>query len=143
MGKKKSWDDIPSLDLSLSSNEAEEKNIDKRNAVRMVSKDILLMLNDNAKKLYVRVATEQGVLNTRGILHDINQGGLCFLMPDHGLKKQQLIKIQLMLGKRLLKCNAIICWTNKNKVGIKYVNPAADDVSFLSELYSAKILNRV
>ncbi len=143
MDKKKSWDDIPSLGLSLDSNKAEEKNIDKRNAVRMVSKDILLMLNENAKILYVRVATEKGILNARGVLQDINQGGLCFLMPDHGLKKKQMIKIQVMLGNRPLKSNAIICWTNKNKVGIKYVNPAAEDVSFLSELYSAKILNRV
>ena len=143
MDKKTSWDDIPSLDLRLDNDEEDEGSIDKRSAVRMVSKDILSMLNENAKILYDRVATQKGILNKRGVLQDIHQGGLCFLLPEHGLKKQQKIKIQVMLGTRPFKSNAVVCWKSTDKVGIKYINPAPEDVSFLAELYSAKILNRV
>jgi hypothetical protein len=143
MKKKMSWDDIPSLDLSIGQDDVPEETIDKRSAVRMVSKDILLMVNQNAQIIYVRVATENGIIPTRGVLEDINQGGLCFRMPGHSLLKNQSIKIRVMLGKRLFTSNAQVRWVNKDKVGLQYVNPAPEDVNFLAELYSAKILNRV
>ena len=143
MKKKMSWDDIPSLDLSMDHDDVAEEMIDKRSAVRMVSKDILLMVNQNAQIIYVRVATANGILPTRGVLEDINQGGLCFHMSGHGLLKKQSVKIQVMLGQRLFTTNAQIRWINKKKVGLQYVNPAPEDVNFLAELYSAKILNRI
>jgi hypothetical protein len=144
MEKKPSWDDIPSLDLSLESEEdVVEKTRDHRSAVRMVSRDILKMMRENSKVIYVRVATRKGVLNKNGILQDINQGGLCFLMAAHGLHKNDTIKIGAMLGKHSLKTNAIVRWATKDQVGVEYVDPKPEDVTFLAELYSAKILNRV
>jgi hypothetical protein len=143
MDKKVSWDDIPSLDLSLEIDEQVEKTKEHRTAVRMVSKDILRMLTDNAQVIYVRVATSKGPLKKMGVLQDINQGGLCFLMTDHELHKNQSIKIGLMLGKRPFQSNANVRWTTKDQLGVEYVNPKPEDVSFLAELYTAKILNRV
>ncbi len=143
MDKKVSWDDIPSLDLSLETEKDVEKTKDHRTAVRMVSQDILKMLTENAQVIYVRVATRKGMLNKNGILQDINQGGLCFLMAAHGLQKNDSIKIGAMLGKRPIKTNAVVRWVTKDQVGVEYVDIKPEDVSFLAELYSAKILNRV
>jgi hypothetical protein len=64
-------------------------------------------------------------------------------MPAHGLHKNDQIKIGAMLGKRPFKTTAIIRWATNDKVGVQYVNPKEEDVTFLAELYSAKILNRV
>lgn len=143
MKKKTSWDDIPSLDLSLDHDADTESVIDKRSAVRMVSKDILLMIKEHAKIIYVRIATAEGILPTRGALEDINQGGLCFRLPHHPLQAGQSIKIQVMIGKRLLASNARVRWTGKDKIGVQFIDLAKEDVDFLAELYSAKVLNRM
>jgi hypothetical protein len=144
MEKKPSWDDIPSLNLELDNGDtAEGEGKDLRSAVRLISRDLLHMLMEEAKVIYVQVATRKGVLKKKGILQDINQGGLCFIMPAHGLHKNDQIKIGAMLGKRPFKTTAIIRWATNDKVGVQYVNPKEEDVTFLAELYSAKILNRV
>ncbi len=144
MDKKPSWDDIPSLNLELDSGDVpsqEEKDL--RGAVRLISRDLLHMLMAEAKVIYVQVATRKGVLKKKGILQDINQGGLCFIMPAHGLRKNDQIKIGAMLGKRPFKTDAIVRWATNDKLGVEFINPKPEDVEFLAELYSAKILNRV
>lgn len=142
MDKKPSWDDIPSLEIGTDDATAEKTGKD-RTAVRMVSRDILQLVMDNAKVIYVKVATSRGIIKKVGILQDINQNGMCFTMSCHGLQKDDSIKIGTMLGKRAFQTNAIIRWASKNEAGVEYVNPEPKDVKFLSELYSAKILNRV
>jgi hypothetical protein len=141
MDKKPSWDDIPSLELGIDN--TAEKTIEDRTAVRLVSRDILKLVMDNAKAIYVKVATSKGVIKKVGILQDINQKGMCFKMSFHGLHQDDSIKIGTMLGKRAFQTNAIIRWASKDEAGVEYVNPEPKDVKFLSELYSAKILNRV
>jgi hypothetical protein len=144
MEKKPSWDDIPSLNLELDDGDTgEDETKDLRGAVRLISRDLLHMLMEEAKVIYVQVATSKGVLPKKGILQDISQTGLCFIMPAHGLHKNEQIKIGTMLGKRPFKTAAIIRWATNDKAGVQYVNPKEEDVTFLAELYSAKILNRV
>ena len=141
MNKKPSWDDIPSLELGV--DDTAEKSAEDRTAVRLVSRDILKMVRDNAKVIYVKVATSRGIIKKVGILQDINQNGMCFTMSGHGLQKDDSIKIGTMLGKRGFQTNANVRWVSKDQAGVEYVNPEPKDVKFLSELYSAKILNRV
>jgi hypothetical protein len=141
MAKKTSWDDIPSLELGV--NDTAEKTIEDRTAVRLVSRDILKLVIDNAKAIYVKVATGKGVIKKAGILQDINQNGMGFKMSSHGLQKNESIRIGTMLGKRAIQTNAIVRWANKDQAGVEYIDPEPKDVKFLSELYSAKILNRV
>jgi hypothetical protein len=141
MDKKPSWDDIPSLELGIDN--TAEKTIEDRTAIRLVSRDILKLVMDNAKAIYVKVATSQGIIKKVGILQDINQNGMRFKMSFHGLHQDDSIKIGTMLGKRAFQTNAIIRWASKNEAGVEYVDPEPKDVKFLSELYSAKILNRV
>ena len=142
MDKKTSWDDIPSLELGIDDDTA-EKTIEDRSAVRLVSRDILKLVMDNAKAIYVKVATSKGVIKKVGILQDINQNGMCFKMTSHGLQKDDSIRIGTMLGKRAFQTNANVRWVSTDQAGVEYVNPEPKDVKFLSELYSAKILNRV
>jgi len=143
MEKKISWDDIPSLQLEIDDDDSFAEPRDNRTAVRLVSKDLLRMLMDNAKVIYVQVANRQGILKKKGILQDINQGGLSFIMPAHKLRKDETIRIGMMLGKRPFKTKAIVRWATNDQVGVEYVSPKPEDVDFLSELYPAKILNRV
>ncbi len=144
MDKKPSWDDIPSLNLELDDNDNPTANtVDHRNAVRLVSHDLLHMLMEEARVIYVQVANRKGILKKKGILQDINQHGLCFIMPAHGLHKGDALRIGAMLGKRPFKSEAIIRWSTNDKIGVEFIKPKQDDVAFLSELYSAKILNRI
>ncbi len=141
MDKKPSWDDIPSL--KLSADDRAEKTSENRAAVRLVSRDILKLVMDDAKAIYVKAANSQGVIKKVGILRDINQNGMCFKMSSHGLQIDDSIRIGTMLGKRAFQTNANVRWVSTDQAGVEYVNPEPKDVKFLSELYSAKILNRV
>jgi PilZ domain-containing protein len=143
MSNKPSWNDIPSLKLSLEDSDEAEKGSENRSAVRISSQDVLKMMTDDARVIYVQVVTRRGLLKQKGILHDINQNGLCFIMPTHGLQKDDPIRIGTMLGERPFQTNAIIRWVSNDQVGIEFVNSNPKDVEFLSELYSAKILNRI
>ncbi len=143
MAKKPSWDDIPSLQLEIEDDDTSAESHDNRTAVRLVSDDILKMLMDNAEVVLVQIATRNGIVKKRGVLQDINQGGLCFIMPAHNFKKNESIRVGMMLGRRVFKSKAIVRWVTKDQVGVEYIAPNPDDVEFLAELYSAKILNRV
>ncbi len=141
MDKKPSWDDIPTLKLDV--DDTAEKTRENRAAVRLVSRDILKLVMDDAKAIYVKAANSQGVIKKVGILRDINQNGMCFTMSSHGLQINDSIIIGTMLGKRAFQANANVRWVSTNQAGVEYVDPEPKDVKFLSELYSAKILNRV
>jgi len=143
MEKKISWDDIPSLQLEIDDDDTFAESRDNRAAVRLSAQDFLKMLKDNVKIIHVLVANRKGVLKKKGILQDINQGGLSFIMPTHGLRKNEEIKIATMLGKKVFQTKAIVRWVTKDRVGIEYVNPSPEDIDFLAELYAAKVLNRV
>ena len=140
MDKKPSWDDIPSLSLELENKSAAEETSRRGGRVRLLAQDVLSILKGNAKVILVQVATTEGILPKKGVLHDIHQNGMCFIMPDHGLQKSVTIRIGTMLGDHAFQTSAVIRWATKDKVGLEYVNPRQDDVTFLSELYSAKML---
>lgn len=143
MSKQPSWDDIPSLQLRLEESDVPEKGCDNRAAVRISCQDVMKMMTDDAKVIHVQVVTRRGLLKQKGVLQDINQTGLCFILPTHRLQKNDPIRIGTMLGKRPFQVNALIRWVSNDQVGVEYVNPKPEDVDFLSELYSAKILNRI
>ena len=142
MVKKPSWDDIPSLNLELEDKSAAEETRRRGGKVRMLARDVLSILKGNARVILVQVATTEGVLPKKGTLHDIHQNGMCFIMPAHGLQKDDAIRIGTMLGEHAFQTHAIVRWSTDEKVGIEYVNPRRDDVTFLSELYSAKMLKK-
>jgi hypothetical protein len=142
MDKKPSWDDIPSLNLELEDKNAAEETSRRGGRVRLPARDVLSILKGNAKVILVQVATTEGILPKKGVLHDIHQNGMCFIMLDHGLQKSVTIRIGTMLAEHAFQTSAVVRWATKDKVGLEYVNPRQDDVTFLSELYSAKMLKK-
>jgi len=144
MEKKISWDDIPTLSLA-SEEDSEDLLTDdesRRAAVRLSSNELKKMLLETPKGISIQIATRRGILPQKGTLQDLSQSGICFIMPDHGLQKNETIKFFTIIGKRPLKSRAIVRWTNKDMVGLEFVDPNPEDVGFLAELYSAMVLNR-
>ncbi len=141
--KEVSWDNIPSLNLSLEKDSTTEKNKDNRAAVRVAAQDVIRLMGDGDNVIYVQVVTKKGLLKKQGVLQDLHQSGLCFIMPTHNIQKGDPIRIGLFLGQRSFQTNAIVRWATNDQVGVEFVNPKPEDVSFLSDLYSAKILNRL
>jgi hypothetical protein len=142
MNKKPSWEDIPSLKLRLD-DDIPEKDAERRRAVRLVSGDIISMLMSTAKNIQVQVVSHNHALKKKGILQDINQGGMCLYIGDHNLQKNVPIQIGMMLGEREFKTHADVRWVAHDKVGIKYVSPNRDDIKFLSGLYASKALRHI
>lgn len=143
MENKSGWDDIPTLKLELDDNVTSEKTPGRRTAQRLGCQDLLKMLLDNTRVIYVRVITRQGTLPQNGILKDISQDGMGFIMPAHGLQGDDSIWIVTKLGNFMFKTKAIVRWATNDQVGVEYVNANPEDIIFLSELYAAKILNRI
>ncbi len=142
MSKQPSWDDIPSLNLSLETSSSEESS-DARGAFRLATRDVMKLMTNDVKVIYVHLVTRKGRLKRKGILQDINQNGMSFILPTHKICKEDLIRIGLMLGERTFKTKAIVRWVTNDQVGLEYVDPNPDDVAFLTDLYSAKMLNRI
>ena len=143
MAKKSSWDDIPSLGLQLERNVLKKKQ-DNRAEVRLVSRDLLeLLMMDTSGSIYVQVISGKGKPVKKGTLLDINQKGMGLQMAAHGFKKNDFILIGTLLGQRGIKVNAVVRWAKQDKVGVEYINTKPEDYNFLSELYTAKILNSI
>ena len=141
MEKKPSWDDLGSLKLELDDGTSKDSSGERRSSGRLSSKDIKNMLHDKIKFIQVQVATHNGVLPHKGILQNIHEKGMCFTMPSHGLKKDDAIMVATLIGKRLLKTQAIVRWRTDEKAGVEFINPNEDDASFLKDLLSAKVFN--
>ncbi len=109
----------------------------------MATQDVMQLMTDEIKVIYIQVVTKKSLLKKKGILQDISKNGLCFTMPTHRIVKGEPVRIGLMLGKRPFQTAATVRWATNDRVGIEYRNPKPEDVTFLADLYSAKVLNRV
>ncbi len=137
MAKKSSWDDIPTMDLQM--DDSSENNQTERRAVtRLLAKNVINVLVDKAKGIYVKVATRNGELPKKGIVENIHQQGLCFSMVGHGLSVKEPIIIGILLGKRVIKTQAIVCWETEEKAGLEFKGLNEDDEEFLKDLHSAQ-----
>lgn len=141
MEKKPSWDDIGSIKLEMDDGTTKDDSFERRSSGRLSSKDIKNMLHDKIKVIQVQVATRSGGLPLKGTLENIHGKGMCFTMPGHGLTKDDSIVVATLIGKRVLKSQAIVRWRTDEKVGVEFINPNEEDASFLKELLSAKAFN--
>ena len=137
MAKKPSWDDIPSLGLTLDDGASTQS--ENRAAVRLPKRDLqdLLMMPRGPLPVLVRYKD-----HTRtGTLVDVSQAGMgVCLLEGHGLGKGMTIALASKLGKRPLTVRAVVRWSTPDKIGVKFINPKKEDYEFLSELYAAKVL---
>jgi hypothetical protein len=137
MATKKSWDDIPSLGLSL--DDGSSQPAEHRAAVRLPTRDLQDLLMMPRGRLPVRVRYKDRIRT--GALVDISQKGMGIQLQDgHGLIRDMIITLSSRLGERSLSVRAVARWTTPDKIGVEFVNPKKDDYEFLSELYAAKVL---
>jgi hypothetical protein len=137
MAKKKSWDDIPSLGLSL--DDGTSQPAEHRAAVRLPTRDLQDLLMMQRGTLPVRVRHKDRIRT--GALVDISQKGMGIRLQDgHGLIRDMLITLSSRLGERSLSVRAVVRWAAPDKIGVEFVHPKKEDYEFLSELYAAKVL---
>ena len=137
MPKKSSWDDIPTMDLQM--DDSPENNRTERRAVtRLLADNVIKVLVDKVKVIYVKVATRNGELPNKGVVENIHQQGLCFSMPGHGLSVKEPIIIGALLGKRVIKTQALVRWETEEKAGVEFIDLNEEDEEFLQDLHSAQ-----
>ncbi len=137
MAKKSSWDDIPSLGLTLDNGTSEPA--EHRSAVRLPTRDLqdLLMMPRGALPVKVR---HKDRIRT-GALVDISQKGMGIQLKDgHGLIRDMVVTLASRLGERSLSVRAVVRWAAPDKIGVEFIDPKKEDYEFLSELYAAKVL---
>ncbi|MCK5516950.1 MAG: PilZ domain-containing protein [Desulfobulbaceae bacterium] len=137
MEKKTSWDDISSMELEMDDS-PENNQVEKRAVTRLLANNVINVLVDKVKVIYVKVATRNGELPNKGSVENIHQQGMCFSMPGHGLSVKEPIIIGALLGKRVIKTQAIVRWETEEKAGIEFKDLNEDDEDFLKDLHSAQ-----
>ena len=137
--QKQSWEEISSLDIEAE-NGREKDPVENRRTGRVSTDDIKDILMEKIENIHIRVATRnRGVLPLIGTMEDVHCYGMCFSMNDHGLKIDESISIGTVIGNQKITSQAIVRWTKGDKVGIEFRDTDEDDVTFLKDLYSAKI----
>jgi len=137
MAKKSSWDDIPSLGLTLDNGSSQPT--DHRAAVRLPTRDLqdLLMMPRGALPVQVRFKDRTAT----GTLTDVSQDGMgVCLLEGHGLRRGMTIALASKLGTRPFVVRAVVRWATPDKIGVQFIDPKKEDYEFLSELYAAKVL---
>ena len=143
MEKKPSWDDIPSLQLELDQDPVDATSSEKRAYPRLSTQEVQEMFREKVGVLFVHVAVKKRQLKQKGVLRDINHTGMSFIMPAHPMKKGEIIRIGTVFNQFVFKTKAEVRWRTNDQVGVKFIDPKKDDVTYLSELYAAKILNKI
>ncbi len=139
MQKKQSWDESPSLDIE-SENNTRDGQIENRKTGRLSTEDIKSILLENVEVIRIRVATpKKGVIPYIGTMEDVHAYGMCFSMVDHGLEADETIAIGTVIGNQKITSQAVVRWIKGDKIGIEFIDAEDEDVTFLKDLYSAKI----
>jgi len=137
MAKKPSWDDIPSLGLTL--DDGVSNTSEHRASVRLLSRDLqdLLMMPRGPLPVQIRFKDR----TTTGTLTDVSQDGMgVCLLESHGLQRGMTVALASKLGARPLVVRAVVRWAKPDKIGMQFINPKKEDYEFLAELYAAKVL---
>ena len=139
MQKKQSWEDIPSLDIE-SDDDKKDDAVENRRTGRVSTEDIKKILLEKVAIIKIRVATtKKGILPNIGVMEDVHAYGMGFSMVEHGLEIDETIAIGTVIGDQKITSQAIVRWVKEDKVGIEFLDADEEDVTFLKDLYSAKI----
>ena len=141
--KKKSWDEIPSLDeLKMDWDYKADTTLGKRKHERMTNQDVASLFGK--KTIRARVATDKQTID--GTLSDICAGGMALIL-NREFSVNQYVKIGLFLGKQKIVSNAVVKRAtpvnNSYKVGFQFHNINEEDSRYINSLYASKRLNRL
>ncbi len=141
--KKKSWNDIPSLDgLKVDREYKAETPLGKRKCERMTAGDMASILEVGT----IRAKVVTGKHTVDGLLSDICADGMALILKNH-LSVNQYVKIGFFLGKQKIISKAIVKQSvpvqNNYKVGFQFEDINEADSKYIHSLYASKRLNRL
>jgi len=135
MEKKKSWDDIPSLEgLDVDWEYKSATSLDKRSYVRIPNKDICKLCE--VKEIVVKVATAEQTFT--GHLVDISEGGLAITLSvllEEKLEEETPVKLGFFLGTVKIISKALVRHTRKEgavyMTGIQFVDLGNESAEYI------------
>lgn len=141
--KKKSWDDIPSLDgLKVDREYKVDTPFGKRKFERMTAGDMTSILE--VKTIRAKVVTGKHTVD--GQLSDICAEGMALILKND-LSVNQYVKIGFFLGKQKIISKAVVKQSvpvqNNYKIGFQFHDINEEDSKYINSLYAAKRLNRL
>jgi len=141
--KKKSWDDIPSLNgLKVDREYKVETPLGKRKLVRMTAKDMTSILE--VKTIRAKVVTDKHTVE--GQLSDICADGMALILKNE-LSVNQYVKVGFFLGKQKIISKAVVKQSvpiqSNYKVGFQFHDINEEDSKYINSLYAAKRFNRL
>ncbi len=141
--KKKSWDDIPSLEgLQMDWDYTAENPLGKRKHERISDDDVASLLGVEAVK--AKVATQKHTID--GLLSDISAGGVALILGKE-LSVNQFVKIGFFLGTQKIVSKAIVRRSAPEqkdyKVGFQFQDINEEDSRYIHSLYASKRFNRL
>ena len=140
MEKKKSWDDIPTLNgLSMDWAYKPENPLGKRSFVRMQKKELADLFE--VQEIPVKIATSTGTFS--GKLLDISQGGMGLSLSTM-LNENVPLKVGLFLGKEKIISKAMVKWARKKGggyvAGVMFDGLVKESSQYIAGIYASKIL---
>lgn len=145
---KKSWDDIPSLNLQMD-DEYDSKlkqSEDSRRHHRANIEALKTILPYQVESLPIRVGTAaRGVFN--GEIIDLSKSGVRIKIPKV-LDKGELTKVGFIINKRTITSDAVTKWVSPDDdggciAGMNFKNMPKDIASFIDDISSADLFNKL
>ncbi|NLX19034.1 MAG: PilZ domain-containing protein [Desulfobulbus sp.] len=139
--KKKSWDDIPSLEgVSMDWDYTPETARDKRAALRISASALARLFG--VKEVPARIAAE-GQTYTMTI-RNLSEGGMAMHVPVV-LPAGLVVTVGFFLGRRKVITKARVCHVQKpgNLTGFAFLQLGKETVSFIRGLYPSLVLNNM
>lgn len=146
MSNDKSWDNIPSLNLTLDTDyDNRLKSKEGRRHERTDAAALKNLLPGNLTRLPIRVGTvAKGVFD--GLILDLSQSGVRIRIPK-ALNKGEQVKVGFILNQRTIMAKASTRWVSVKETfcdaGLQFEDLPPADAELIAQLTSASMLSRV
>jgi hypothetical protein len=139
--KKRSWDEIPSLDgVGVDWGYKPQTRLNNRSCVRLDMK-ILSQLFE-VQKIVVKLATMDQVYN--GSLIDVSASGLAIYLPVL-LEVDLSVKVGFFLGSEKIISQGLVKHARHEGdrfiTGLQFIDLAPESAQYIAGLYAAKVLS--
>lgn len=146
MSNDKSWDNIPSLNLTLDTDyDNRLKSKEGRRHERTDAAALKNLLPGNLTRLPIRVGTmAKGVFD--GLILDLSQSGVRIRIPK-ALNKGEQVKVGFILNQRTIMAKASTRWVSVKETfcdaGLQFEDLPSADAELIAQLTSASMLSRI
>jgi hypothetical protein len=139
MEKKKSWDDIPSLEgLEMEWDYKTESSRNRRASPRLEMGAVAGLFG--VEEIRIKIATATQTYTAR--LLDLNEGGLCLEMPV-ALELHVPVRVGFFLGQMKIVSKGQVRHVSRKgdryATGVKLIDLDKDSAAYLRELHAAQV----